>query len=250
MDVQPLPPGAKLGFLADYVQNKSGAPLTIDSASIERGLGIGTTARIVQVKIAPITADRHAVPGSVYVTDPPVVLFGPGWRGAPGCHVQVLRPPAGYRVAPGARIRIWVVLQALRPGRYIVPAHVLDYAQRGTRYRQVVALSYHGSVSPHAGFPAVDLEKGCLDKTKLLNPKLRGVWQPSAALACGFADARGGCPGYLFRVSGMGAPMRSKACRCSLVGSVSMGMIAGVPAKRTWLRLRVARWASRPRKLW
>jgi hypothetical protein len=58
----------------------------------------------------------------------------------------------------------------------------------------------------------------------------------------------GGCPGY-FSASGIGAPMRSKAWRCSLVGSVSTGTAAGVPAKRTWLRVRVPRWASRPRKL-
>lgn len=171
IDVRPLPPGAKLGFLFDYVQNGSGAPVTIDSARVERGLGIGTTVRMVQIEIAPVTADRHAVPGGLYVTDPPVELFGPGWHGALGRHVQVLRPSAGYRVSPGARIRIWVVLQALRPGRYIVPAHVLYYTQHGTRYRQVLPLSYHGSVSTNARFPPVEHgEKGCLNKTRLLNP--------------------------------------------------------------------------------
>src|SRR5216684_1261691 len=30
-----------------------------------------------------------------------------------------------------------------------------------------------------------------------LRPKLRLVWQPSAALTCCFADSGGGCPGYL-----------------------------------------------------
>ena len=43
--------------------------------------------------------------------------------------------------------------------------------------------------------------------------------------------------------------MRSNASRWSLVGSASMGTVAVAPAKRTWLRVRVARWASRPRKL-
>ena len=41
--------------------------------------------------------------------------------------------------------------------------------------------------------------------------------------------------------------MRSKASRWVLVGSVSIGMVAGVPAIQTWLR--VARWVSRLRKL-
>ncbi len=47
----------------------------------------------------------------------------------------------------------------------------------------------------------------------------------------------------------MAVPMRSKAWRCSLVGSVSTGTAAGMPANRTWLRVRVARWPSRPRKI-
>jgi hypothetical protein len=56
------------------------------------------------------------------------------------------------------------------------------------------------------------------------------------------------CSDY-FKVSGIGAPRRSKACRWVLVGSVSIGTVARVPAKRTWLRVRVARWSSRARKL-
>jgi len=38
------------------------------------------------------------------------------------------------------------------------------------------------------------------------------------------------CSGY-FKVSGMGAPMRSKASRWVLVGSASMGTAARAPAK-------------------
>ena len=34
-----------------------------------------------------------------------------------------------------------------------------------------------------------------------------------------------------------------------LVGSVSIGTVAWVPVNRTWLRVRVARWSSRSRKL-
>ena len=43
--------------------------------------------------------------------------------------------------------------------------------------------------------------------------------------------------------------MSSKACRWMLVGSVSIGMVTWVPVYRTWLRVKVARWSSRPRKL-
>ena len=44
-----------------------------------------------------------------------------------------------------------------------------------------------------------------------LNPKLRVVWMPRPPLACAFAPSLPAVSGYLRRVSGMAAPMRSKA---------------------------------------
>jgi hypothetical protein len=64
-----------------------------------------------------------------------------------------------------------------------------------------------------------------------------------------FTALAGWCSGY-FKVSGIVVSMSSKACRWVLVGSASIGTVAVVPAKRTWLRVRVARCSSRPRKLW
>ena len=43
--------------------------------------------------------------------------------------------------------------------------------------------------------------------------------------------------------------MRSKASRWVLVGSVSTGTVTAVLVNRTWLRARVARCSSSPRKL-
>ncbi len=80
-------------------------------------------------------------------------------------------------------------------------------------------------------------------------PKLRVVWMPRPPLACGFVPGLAAVAVYLRRVSGMGVPMSSKAWRCWLVGSVSTGTAAGVPARRSSLRVRVPRWASSPRKL-
>ena len=54
--------------------------------------------------------------------------------------------------------------------------------------------------------------------------------------------------GYV-KVSGIGAPMSSKACRWALVGSASIAMVTWVPVYRTWLRVSVARCSIRPRKL-
>ena len=47
-------------------------------------------------------------------------------------------------------------------------------------------------------------------------------------LACAFVPIAVVCPVYLRRVSGMAAPMSSKAWRCWLVGSVRTGTVAGV----------------------
>src|SRR6266700_2056315 len=84
---------------------------------------------------------------------------------------------------------------------------------------------------------------------ELAKPKLRLVLMPRSPLVCCFAVPGGVCPGYFPRVSGIGTPMRSKAWRCSLVGSVRTGISAGAPANWSWLRVRVPRWASRPPKL-
>jgi predicted ATPase len=80
------------------------------------------------------------------------------------------------------------------------------------------------------------------------NPKLRLVRQSILILTWYFAGLGGWCFVY-FKMSGIGTSRSSKASRCALVGSASMGTVAGVPAKRTWLRVRVARWSIRPRKL-
>jgi hypothetical protein len=79
-------------------------------------------------------------------------------------------------------------------------------------------------------------------------PKLRPIRQAISGLGWAFAVVAGWCSGY-FEVSGIAAPMSSKACRWALVGSVSIAMVTWVPVYRTWLRVKVARCSSRPRKL-
>src|SRR4029077_15908241 len=79
-------------------------------------------------------------------------------------------------------------------------------------------------------------------------PKLRPVRQVISLLTWVFPGMAGQRSGYV-KVRGIGAPIRVKASRWVLVGSVSIGTVASVPANRTWLRGRVARCSSRPRKL-
>src|SRR5580658_8297983 len=80
-------------------------------------------------------------------------------------------------------------------------------------------------------------------------PKLRPIRQAISGLTWDFTAVAGWRSGY-FKVSGIGAPMSSKACRWVLVGSASIAMVTSVPVYRTWLRVSVARCSSRPRKLW
>src|SRR5580698_6869479 len=85
--------------------------------------------------------------------------------------------------------------------------------------------------------------------TREARPKLRPIRWAVLGLSWSFTAMAGWCCGY-FKVSGIVVSMSSKACRWVLVGSASIGTVAVVPAKRTWLRVSVARCSSRPRKLW
>ena len=78
--------------------------------------------------------------------------------------------------------------------------------------------------------------------------KLRPVRYAILGLTWCFAGLAWWRSGY-FTVSGIGVPRRWKASRWVLVGSVSIGMVAWAPVNRTWLRVKVARCSSRPRKL-
>ncbi len=80
------------------------------------------------------------------------------------------------------------------------------------------------------------------------NPKLRPIRRAIPSLNWCFTGSAGSCSGY-FKVSGIGVPMSSKACRWAPVGSASIAMVTWVPVYRTWLRVSVARCSIRPRKL-
>src|SRR5580700_5210190 len=77
--------------------------------------------------------------------------------------------------------------------------------------------------------------------------KLRPVRHAILGLTWCFAGLAWWCSGYV-KVSGIAAPRRLKASRWAAVGSVSIGTVTWVPVNRTWLRVKVARWSSRPRK--
>lgn len=147
---KPVRPGTELGFLDLYLDNTSSSTVVLSSVGIT-GPGIGTVARLVQVKIAPLRFGRHtyeedAVPSSLYSTDPPVNFYGHG------CHRQALFAVQGFRMTPGSQVRVWIVIRAMRPGTWTVPQHVIYYTVDGTRFRQPVPLREHGGVEVKAAY--------------------------------------------------------------------------------------------------
>jgi hypothetical protein len=157
--VKALRPGMEVGFLYGDMKNTSRSALTIQSVAL-RGPGVGSVVRLAEVKIAPLVDGPDAAPGSLYVTDPPVV-----WAGN-ACHKQVLDPVPGYRMAPGAQARIYVVFRALRPGTWAVPRQVVTYSQDGAAQQHSFPLSYRGSVQEHAPYIPPDPDEArCVKPT-------------------------------------------------------------------------------------
>ena len=98
-----------------------------------------------------------------------------------------------------------------------------------------------------------DEERYLLDEGAPLEVTIRGephllIRQAISGLTWAFTGLAGWRSGYV-KVSGMAVPMSWKAWRWALVGSVSIAMVTWVPVYRTWLRVKVARCSSRPRKL-
>ena len=122
----------------------------------------------------------------------------------------------------------------------------------GSRGR--IAPAHQPNLTPASGFlpgrahARRGRASGARRAPRAFNPKLRPVQQAVCGLTWGSGGLAGWRSGY-FKVSGIGAPMRSKASRWVLVGSVSTGTVTAVLVNRTWLRARVARCSTSPRKL-
>ncbi len=146
---KPIRPGAELGMLYVYVENRSSSPIVLKSVSIA-GPGIGTVVRAVQISFGPLYPSKVEAtradwaPSSLYGSDPPVIDI------AQGCHSQLLQALHGHKLAPHKAGWIWIVIRALAPGKYKIPAHVIYYTQNGTTYRQSQPIDAYGSVAATA----------------------------------------------------------------------------------------------------
>lgn len=162
MGIRTFPPGRAFGIIVLPLHNVTPRELVIDRVEIE-GPGVGTVVRVVKMQAAPSVGGVHGFPGGIWLTDPPVYE----WGGV--CHSPLLEPLHGFRIAPGTWARVWVVFEALAPGRWEVPNHTVYYSQGGVRYRQVLPVAYQGRVKAgSSGAGLMAQERACLDMTSPL----------------------------------------------------------------------------------
>lgn len=161
-----------------FLENASKDTLVISAVGIA-GPGIGTVARAIEVKVAPLRSGYHhsfsatATPGGTYETQPPVF----GYKAV--CWKQTLLPVPGYRMTPGSQVRIYIVLKAVRPGQYSLPSEVIYYTLHAVRYKQVMPIRLWGSVADHARILPIPLgETNCLRRT---GARLLSGWDLAAA---------------------------------------------------------------------
>jgi hypothetical protein len=141
--------GDPAGLYYDIV-NTSHQTVVLYSVGIS-GPGIWTVVRPVQIMIAPLrfgwhNYEPHSVAAALYTTDPPVNYEGLV------CRRQALFPLKGFRMTPGSDARFWIVVRALRPGRWVIPRHVIYYTQSGVRYRQAEPWRAYGLVAARAAY--------------------------------------------------------------------------------------------------
>ena len=141
---KPVRPGVELGMLYVPLHNTSKSTLTIQSIELH-GPGIGRVVKVVEVKI-----ERGGAPSSLYTVDPPAI------GGGRHCSIDRLLPVRGYRLTPGSYAFIWIVVRAVRPGRWAIPAHVITYTAGGLTYQQSLGLRATGSVATDAKYIPVD----------------------------------------------------------------------------------------------
>jgi hypothetical protein len=64
--------------------------------------------------------------------------------------------------------RLWVVLRAIKPGRWKIPFHTIYYTMNGVQNSQVIPISDHGSVSKGATYlPRTIKWQGALDRRQV-----------------------------------------------------------------------------------
>lgn len=155
-----FPPGTRFSDVYAYLQNTTSGPITLASIHV-LGSGIGSVVRVERIAVVPPVRNGNlAVPMTEYETDPPV-FGGVGW-----CHVSLLRRVRGYVLPSHGSIRLYVIFDALRSGRWNSPRLRIDYTMARQEYVESVQTGIGGGVSK-AARPALiqSFERPCLNLT-------------------------------------------------------------------------------------
>lgn len=139
--------------------------VTILGIDVE-GPGIGDVVEVEKAQIEPEGRGLSAFPSGIFTTDPPVNLL------LDGCHSPPSPMPLeGFTLAPGQRVRVWMVLKAGSEGKFESTQQLVTYRWQGTEYQQNIAFYFRGRVVAGSGGPPMDKsERACLDQTTPLNP--------------------------------------------------------------------------------
>ena len=138
----PVPPGQEMGVLDVDLLNQSSSPVTLTSVAVS-GPGVGTIGRILRVEIAPVDHTSN-VDSALFETDPPAEAFEGGV-----CRVQRLYPVRGFKLAPGALVRVWVVIRFERAGFFRLDGYRVTYVASRT-VQQWLPYSFQTSVQAGA----------------------------------------------------------------------------------------------------
>jgi hypothetical protein len=158
-----LRPGAEIGVFDVMVENRSSSSVTFTGVQIG-GKGFGSVVRVVELRAAPVRGGRFAMPGGGYNVNPPAI-----GRTRADCVVQALFTLSGYRLAPRQTLRLWEVLEGVRPGSYSNNGLTITYSSSGDAYSEFIATGVSGKVSTSAKPLGVDpSQRPCVGLVKAL----------------------------------------------------------------------------------
>jgi hypothetical protein len=162
-DRNPVPPGQRFAIMLAPVVSGTATPITLQSVHLT-GAGVGSVVRVISVSAGPDRPPGQATPEGTFDSEPPVWHVD-GQR----CIVQRLEPLHGLVLQHAQEVRLYVVLQALRPGRLQNTGYQVTYTVNGTTYTQDIPVGYttwvRAGVSPRKPEPP---ERACISHSHLL----------------------------------------------------------------------------------
>jgi hypothetical protein len=161
---RPLPPGTRYGLLFLFLENRSDSAVAILDVEL-RGTGLDREVRVIRTDAMRSRGGRGSLPSGTYLTDPPA------WYSSDerACHVGRLEPLAGFVLGPQGEMRVWLVVELVRPGTYEITGFTVRYRLGDSVGHQTLPTGFEGVVKE--GATEVKLEpdeRRCLSETTLI----------------------------------------------------------------------------------